>query len=637
VHRLSLLFGLAFFSSTALAHRLDEYLQATLVTIDPGEIRFQINLTPGVEVADEVLQQMDRDHDGVISTNEASAYCEVLKRDLSVQLDGHKIDFKLTASNFPALAELRTGWGIMQMEFSAPIGPLAPGAHKLSFENRHLPRLSVYLFNAAQPKSASVRIVTQKRNQNQSTGEIEFAVGNQGLKTQHFDRDPGWEGFNNHTHLTRTRRVVQDFGYSGGEPGQSPQIGGRVTRASQPGYYAEALTTKSLGEKLSASGRFQITSSSSGSGVFFGWFNSRQHETSGRPISSFGLDFDGEAKGARLAVRLISHSNKSCGTFITPFIPGKYRPTPIRNDGTLYDWSLVYDPNANAGLGRFEFRLQSEASEHEPFEGKWFTVDLPAGFKADGATFDRFGLMNALKPGGSMTIAFQELQLDGKMIDFSRTSEWIGSGNRTNYDEANPAGAHDFGFSPRTSFAGGSPGEVGGNFWRSGSFAYYADPVGLLSLERPLEASGRVVLLVGAPDSDMYLGWFNSAVTNSAIGPRSQTRPLFLGVHVGGPTRVGHYFQPAYALEQRVRTPKTGPVLKPEQSYDWTLHYEPPGTNGSGNIVVRLGGESVSLQLPRAQLAAGTLFDRFGLFTSTIGGQMVRIFFDDFKYTAAQK
>jgi hypothetical protein len=33
-------------------------------------------------------------------------------------------------------------------------------------------------------------------------------------------------------------------------------------------------------------------------------------------------------------VRLISGTNKSCGTFVTPFVPGKFRPTPIRNDGT---------------------------------------------------------------------------------------------------------------------------------------------------------------------------------------------------------------------------------------------------------------------------------------------------------------
>ena len=33
--------------SVSLAHRLDEYLQATLATIEPGQVRLQIDLTPG--------------------------------------------------------------------------------------------------------------------------------------------------------------------------------------------------------------------------------------------------------------------------------------------------------------------------------------------------------------------------------------------------------------------------------------------------------------------------------------------------------------------------------------------------------------------------------------------------------------
>ena len=48
------------------------------------------------------------------------------------------------------------------------------GAHRLTLENRHLPALSVYLFNAAQPQSSSIQITRQKRNEIQSAGEIEF-------------------------------------------------------------------------------------------------------------------------------------------------------------------------------------------------------------------------------------------------------------------------------------------------------------------------------------------------------------------------------------------------------------------------------------------------------------------------------
>src|SRR5258705_6480975 len=84
-----------------LAHRLDEYLQATLVVIEPDRVRLQINLTPGVAVAEKVLALVDRNRDGVISTNEAAAYCELLKHDLIVQLDQHPLKFKCTACYFP--------------------------------------------------------------------------------------------------------------------------------------------------------------------------------------------------------------------------------------------------------------------------------------------------------------------------------------------------------------------------------------------------------------------------------------------------------------------------------------------------------------------------------------------------------
>ncbi|MEO5912891.1 MAG: hypothetical protein ABIS50_01575 [Luteolibacter sp.] len=166
--------GFLAFPSVASAHRLDEYLQATLVDIEPPNIRLQINLTPGVAVAGQVLDQIDIDHDGVISASETTAYADTLKHDLTVRLDQRELELKTTASEFPPPEELHTGMGIISMEFSISPGSLAAGAHRLTFENRHLPAASVYLFNAALPKSKPVEIIRQKRNRNQSTGEIEF-------------------------------------------------------------------------------------------------------------------------------------------------------------------------------------------------------------------------------------------------------------------------------------------------------------------------------------------------------------------------------------------------------------------------------------------------------------------------------
>ena len=161
---------------TSSAHRLDEYLQATLVTIEPGTVRLQMNLTPGVAVAKRVLSHLDRDHDDAISAHEATEYCQSLKHDLVLRLDGRMLQLTPGPFTFPPPSALQTGLGIIQVEFSAVLGQSFTGCHKLSLRNRHLKPLSVYLFNAAQPESAVVHIFAQSRNKNQSWGEIIFSV-----------------------------------------------------------------------------------------------------------------------------------------------------------------------------------------------------------------------------------------------------------------------------------------------------------------------------------------------------------------------------------------------------------------------------------------------------------------------------
>jgi hypothetical protein len=160
--------------SAGWAHQLDEYIQATLVAIEPGEIRLQMNLTPGVQVASQVLTLINQNHNSVISTNGAAAYAEALRHDLVVRLDDRVVELKLNTSKFPAVSEIREGTGIIQIEFSITPASFAAGAHKLTLDNRHLPAISAYLFNAARPKSDLIQITGQKRNDTQSLGEVDF-------------------------------------------------------------------------------------------------------------------------------------------------------------------------------------------------------------------------------------------------------------------------------------------------------------------------------------------------------------------------------------------------------------------------------------------------------------------------------
>lgn len=162
--------------SAARAHRLDEYLQATIVSIEPNGIRLLMNLTPGSAIADEVLSRIDWNRDGLVSASEEATYCELLRRDLALRLDRAGVELALVAAEFPAPAELRTGAAIIRVEFAASPAPLAAGPHALAFENRHFAGVAAYLFNAALPPSPSIEIARQQRNDEQSVGEIEFEV-----------------------------------------------------------------------------------------------------------------------------------------------------------------------------------------------------------------------------------------------------------------------------------------------------------------------------------------------------------------------------------------------------------------------------------------------------------------------------
>jgi hypothetical protein len=319
---------------------------------------------------------------------------------------------------------------------------------------------------------------------------------------------------------------------------------------------------------------------------------------------------------------------------VTPYSAGQHRSPSLRTDGTRYTWTLTYDPEANDGNGRFQFTIRSDRAEPEAWEGKRFSVDLPAGFKQEGATFDRFGLMNLMKPGNTMTIYFDDLHYDGVAEDFARDPGWEGTGNHATFQDQEQAGAHDFGFSARTNFAGGAPGEIGGTLWRAGTgYGYYADRVGPLTLDDRLEARGRVVLKVAAPDSDMFLGWFNSASRDRSPVEAGH----FLGVHLGGPSRVGHYFRPAYTTARGTHgEPKTGPVLVPDRVCEWSLVYDPTANAGAGTIQVTLGQESMTFPLRKGRKAKEACFDRFGLLTSSPGGSLLKVYFDDLRYTASR-
>jgi len=181
------------FGGVALAHRVDEYLQATIISLQANQAQASMRLIPGVLVAPSVIDAIDRNHDGVFSESEQRAYAQRVLGDLSITIDGKTISPQLISWSFPAAAQMREGLGEIQIEYSVE---LPPGAqHRaLTLANYHLNPSSVYLMNVVVPQDPNIRIVAQKRNEVQSVYELDYqqtsAVG--ALSGSSTGRLPAW-------------------------------------------------------------------------------------------------------------------------------------------------------------------------------------------------------------------------------------------------------------------------------------------------------------------------------------------------------------------------------------------------------------------------------------------------------------
>src|SRR5277367_1410168 len=91
---------LLFLGAPGSAHRLDEYLQATMISVEKDHVQAVMRLTPGVAVSSFVLASIDTNSDGAISDVERRAYAERVLRDVSLKLDGQALRPQLISVEF---------------------------------------------------------------------------------------------------------------------------------------------------------------------------------------------------------------------------------------------------------------------------------------------------------------------------------------------------------------------------------------------------------------------------------------------------------------------------------------------------------------------------------------------------------
>lgn len=155
------------------AHRLDEYLQATTISVGKDRVQAQMHLTPGVAVFPFVFTGLDTDTDGVLSAAEQRAYGERVRGDLSLTVDGARLPLRLASWKFAGADEMKDGRGEIELDFDAAVPPGGPN-RRLAFENHHQSQIAVYLVNCLVPQDPDIRVTAQDRNFQQSSYQLDY-------------------------------------------------------------------------------------------------------------------------------------------------------------------------------------------------------------------------------------------------------------------------------------------------------------------------------------------------------------------------------------------------------------------------------------------------------------------------------
>jgi FAD/FMN-containing dehydrogenase len=163
------------------AHRLDEYLQATLVGIDANRVSLEIDLTPGVSIAKQVTGWIDTNGDGQLSQREGLTYAGEVLASLAVTVDRKPVALTLSDVRLPEIVDMADGVGTIRLRASAALPKATGGRHEITVVNTHRREVSVYLSNALVPFDSRIQILTQQRDRDQHSLTIGYDIETMGV------------------------------------------------------------------------------------------------------------------------------------------------------------------------------------------------------------------------------------------------------------------------------------------------------------------------------------------------------------------------------------------------------------------------------------------------------------------------
>ncbi len=184
----------ALMGTPASAHRVDEYLQATLISVEKDHVEVFLRLTPGIAVSSVVLAGIDSNADGVISETEKRVYAERVLGDLSLTVDGHGLIPRLVSVQSPEIEEMKEGLGEIQIAFTAAL-PNGGRNRRLVFENHHQQQIASYQVNCLTPRDRNIRVNAQTRNEDQSFYQLDYVQATEFSEPAELKWWPGVRGW----------------------------------------------------------------------------------------------------------------------------------------------------------------------------------------------------------------------------------------------------------------------------------------------------------------------------------------------------------------------------------------------------------------------------------------------------------
>jgi hypothetical protein len=160
----------------ASAHRLDEYLQATRLSVDVDHVGLEIDLTAGVRIASDVFAWIDTDRDGRISNAEAEAYARQMLRSVVLSIDNLPAPIRLVEISVPPLEDMNQGVGTIRVRATADVSAAGSLRHRLTYVNLHRPESSVYLVNALVPTDPRLQLGNQRRDSAQHGLTLDYSI-----------------------------------------------------------------------------------------------------------------------------------------------------------------------------------------------------------------------------------------------------------------------------------------------------------------------------------------------------------------------------------------------------------------------------------------------------------------------------